>query len=209
MAADTLPRLTQQVIACRQCDILGISVLHPRSMNRGEGRFGMVVGIEPGKTELNTGEAFTGLAGRRLMQWLEKAGLGETRERIFEHVYFTSLTKCHVEDKKRFKAAVANCSGFLKRQLELIRPKVCVTLGKDPITMMFGTARPLEEMVGNTFREDELNNTLFPFLPRESLIIPFPHPSPKSYWLNDEENKRKLERSIEKLAKIWEVWGMT
>jgi uracil-DNA glycosylase len=168
-------------------------------MERGLGRDILVIGIEPGSTEVKQQKAFSGPAGKRLIGWLEAAGLGSTRQDVLQRSYLTSLTKCTIKTNSRRRAAVSNCYRFLERQIELIRPKVCVTLGLEPFTLLFETESSMEGIVGERFIESDLRQTLIPLLPEGCTIIPLPHPSPLSRWLNDAGNKRKLEKALELL----------
>jgi len=167
----------------------------------------MVIGLQPGKTELKKGIAFSGLAGERLMEWLRSAGLGGTRDEIFENVYFTSLVKCYIPKKSDYTRAVKKCSGFLREQIDVISPNACITLGREPLTMLFDTGKLLEDMVGRSYKEQELSQTLFPILRENAVIIPFPHPSPLSRWLNDENHKRKLTHAIAALKDVLHEGG--
>jgi uracil-DNA glycosylase len=86
-----LQKLAVEISACRICDSYGLKVSHSQPMARGSGRIGIVVGIQPGNTEIKTAAAFTGPAGKRLMAWLNQAGVGSTREEILESFYFTRV----------------------------------------------------------------------------------------------------------------------
>src|SRR6267142_3225562 len=116
------------IVACQLCDAGGLAVEHPTRMERGSGRHILVVGIEPGRTELASGISFSGPGGRRLMNWLRSAGLGDTPEEIRRNAYLTSLCKCRVVDKRQFNHVVRNCFPFLVRQISALEPRVCVTL---------------------------------------------------------------------------------
>jgi uracil-DNA glycosylase family 4 len=163
-------------------------------MFRGTGRLAMVIGIQPGNTELQSAEAFSGPAGTRLIRWLVQAGVGTDRQDAFERVYFTSLAKCGSapEDTSRL---IRNCRPFLAKQVSIIAPKLLFLLGADPLRGLFPHAK-FDHWVCRLFQEDEIQPTLFPLLPAGSRIVSLPHPSPLSRWLNSSENASKLDRAL-------------
>jgi uracil-DNA glycosylase family 4 len=190
--------LAAKIDNCRVCDNQGIAVQHPAStMFRGRGRLGMVVGIQPGNTELRSATAFSGAAGTRLVGWLIQAGVGQNREQIFERMYFTSLAKCGSASKDTGRL-VRNCLPFLSAQIEIIGPKVLITLGVEPVKYLFGIDR-FDDWVGRVVKEQELQSTMFPLLPSGSGVVVLPHPSPLSRWLNARENKQKLKTALSSL----------
>ncbi len=84
------------------------------------------VGEGPGADEDRTGEPFVGRAGALLTAAITK-GLGLKRE----EVYICNVVKCRPPGNRApLPDEVAACNGYLFRQLELIRPKVIVTLGQ-------------------------------------------------------------------------------
>ncbi len=83
------------------------------------------IGEAPGAEEDSTGEPFVGPAGLLLSKAIE-SGMGLKRE----DVYLCNLVKCRPpDDREPDLAEVSSCIGFLERQIELLKPKVIVTLG--------------------------------------------------------------------------------
>lgn len=197
--AQQLSTLAAEISGCRLCDTDGIAVQHGPPLARGSGSKLFVIGIQPGRTELEAAEAFSGPAGKRLMSWLVSAGLGQTREEIFRRAYFTSLCKCRIRNHSELGPAVHNCQPFLLRQIRLLNPAVACTLGVKPLQALFGYSGAVEELIGRSFSEEDLG-VLFPIFPERCLIVPLPHPSPRSRWLNDPTNQTKLVKAIEILS---------
>ena len=135
---ESIDQLASEIAACRRREQIGLSVRHAPIMNRGTGREILVVGIEPGNTELQSGEAFSpsGLAGRRLVGWLIQAGIGNSRAEILKRTHMTSLCKCNIEKKSELSRAAANCFPYLEKQIALLRPRVVVTVGVEPLKML-------------------------------------------------------------------------
>jgi uracil-DNA glycosylase family 4 len=196
-----LQQLANEITCCRRCDEQGFSVRHASRMNRGEGREILVIGIEPGNTEMDTGEAFSGLAGKRLMAWLIQAGVGVNRDEILSRAHLTSLCKCNVEDKRLLVRAARNCLPFLQRQVEILCPRLCITLGAQPLRFLFGTDMDLETAVSNTWIESDFGN-LFRLLPEGCKIVVLPHSSPVSTWLNSEPHKNLLDAALGRIREI-------
>jgi uracil-DNA glycosylase family 4 len=89
----------------------------------GPPRFALV-GEAPGATEDESGRAFVGKSGQLLDQLLGEAGLDRREATVL------NVVKCRPPGNRTPKAAeVARCSGWLRRQLELLDPPVVVALG--------------------------------------------------------------------------------
>lgn len=83
-----------------------------------------LVGEAPGATEDETGRPFVGRSGALLDQLLDEAGLPRAEAAVL------NIVKCRPPGNRTPKAPeVARCSGWLRRQLELLDPPVVVALG--------------------------------------------------------------------------------
>lgn len=150
----------------------------------------LLVAQAPGSTEMRTRLPFTGPSGKRLMGWLEKAGL--TRE----EVYLSALCRCfpgkaklgaHGGDRPPSRAMIRTCRPHLVREFELLQPGVVVPAGGLAIKELLGITR-LSEAVGETFGRDGIT------------YVPLPHPSGASTWLNAPENKERLAEALAALG---------
>src|SRR6266700_1357509 len=63
MSLDPLTELAVEISKCVRCDQDGIHVVHAPAMARGSGRGVLVIGVQPGRTEVKQGIAFSGPAG--------------------------------------------------------------------------------------------------------------------------------------------------
>jgi uracil-DNA glycosylase family 4 len=89
----------------------------------GRPRFALV-GEAPGATEDETGRPFVGRSGALLDELLAAAGLDRAQAAVL------NVVKCRPPGNRTPKASeVARCSGWLRRQLELLDPPVVVALG--------------------------------------------------------------------------------
>jgi len=86
----------------------------------------LLVGEAPGAEEDARGEPFVGQAGKLLDAML--AGIGLKRG---DDVYIANVLKCRPPGNRNPEAAeVAQCSPFLRRQVELIRPRLILAMGR-------------------------------------------------------------------------------
>lgn len=198
-----LDELATEISHCRRCDAQGLEVLHAPPLKRGLPGKIMVVGIEPGNTELSSGIAFSGPAGKRLAEWMIQAGLANSTGELFQKTYFTSVCKCKTRSQSDVKRCASNCIDFLLRQIELVNPEICITLGLLPLQAMFGYRGSLNEAVGKSWTEYELG-ALIPMLGASALVVPLPHPSGLSRWHNDSQNKKLLSSAISALSRAYQ-----
>ena len=155
----------------------------------------VIVGQAPGIIELTTRMPFSGRAGAELRRWLARAGIGEA-----DLPYRTSITKCFPGkapggggDRRPSAAEIDLCAPWLEAELDLIRPEIIVLVGTLAIERLWGRAA-LADVVGRSKRSAARGG---------ALLIPFPHPSGASRWLNDPSNRARLARGIRLLARTW------
>ena len=101
----------------------------------------VLVGEGPGATEDAQGKPFVGQAGNLLN------GILEAIEVPRDSVYVTNIVKCRPpQNRKPLPDEIAACIPYLHRQLEIIRPKVILTLGGTAAEGMLGVRRSLGEL---------------------------------------------------------------
>jgi DNA polymerase len=93
----------------------------------------MLVGEAPGLTEDKTGVPFTGAAGKTLDALLQMAGLKR------DDVYITNVVLCRPPgNRDPTEEEIAACAQYLKRQIQIIRPKLIVALGRFAASTLLG-----------------------------------------------------------------------
>jgi uracil-DNA glycosylase len=108
-----------------------------------------IVGEAPGATEDETGRPFVGRSGALLDQLLAEAGLDRAQAAVL------NVVKCRPPGNRTPKAAeVARCSGWLRRQLELLDPPVVVALGLSSATWFLGPRTVLAQVRGRPHQVD-------------------------------------------------------
>ncbi len=133
--------------AVRQCALCELSRGRTNAVP-GEGPANaevMFIGEGPGFNEDKQGRPFVGAAGQFLNELLQIAGFKR------EEVYITNVVKCRPPgNRDPLPEEIQACSRYLERQIELIDPRVIVTLGRfsmarwfpnDKISAVHGKAR--------------------------------------------------------------------
>ncbi len=104
----------------------------------------LFVGEAPGAEEDKRGEPFVGAAGQLLDNML-----AAIRLRRGENVYIANVLKCRPpENRDPQGEEVKKCDPYLKRQVELIRPKLIVALGKFAAQSLLGSEETIASMRG-------------------------------------------------------------
>lgn len=198
--ARQLAALHDEMAACRRCQIAGyLQQANPVAGFRGRiGNRVLLVGQAPGRLSALKNEPFSGPGGRVLEAWLERAGFAPGALR--REVYLSALTRCDPGrnprgsgDRKPSPPELALCRPYLLRELELVRPHAILLVGGMAITAFLGSAR-LEEVVGEAFERNGAH------------LLPLPHPSGVSRWLNDPEHQALLAHGLDRLAHWRREW---
>jgi DNA polymerase len=120
----TLEQLEETIRSCTSCP------LHQGRTNAvpGEGPANadiLFIGEGPGFHEDRQGRPFVGAAGQFLEELL--ASIGMTREQVF----IANVIKCRPPgNRDPLQNELSACEPYLERQIQLIKPKVIVTLGR-------------------------------------------------------------------------------
>ena len=108
----------------------------------------MLVGEAPGAEEDAKGEPFVGQAGRLLDNML--AALGMRRDR---YVDIANVLKCRPPGNRApTPTEIESCRPYLDRQIELIRPKLIIALGKSAATTLLNIDATIASMRGRIHR---------------------------------------------------------
>ncbi len=148
---------------------------------------------------------FAGRAGAQLMRWFARAGFADEQE-VRERVFMTSMTTCfpgrlpnNAGDRRPSAAEVALCSGWLDAYLHHLRPALLICVG-GLAHSRFLPGRRLETLVGSAW---SLSGQVVDGLPdRAPVILPLPHPSGQSRWLNDPQHAQLLELALQRLRQL-------
>lgn len=163
----TIEELNAVVAACEKCPLFeGRTNTVPGDGNTNADI--MFIGEGPGKNEDLQGVPFVGAAGRVLAEMMESIGL--TRE----DAYIANVVKCRPPANRDPKPEeVQACFGYLEKQVQLIDPKLIVTLGRHSMNR-FLPNKVISKARGNAFRRD------IPGL-GERVFFPIYHPAAALY----------------------------
>jgi len=191
-----LERLHREVAECRRCVDAGfIPEAHPIFRGRVGNRV-MVLGQAPGALTHERPMPYMGATGRLLERWLTAAGFPPGT--LHERFYLTSVTKCFPGSSLSGKGdrapggrELALCGAHLDRELALVRPELVITLGRLAAMALVGPAT-LTALVGS-IREGTRAGHRF-------LVLPLPHPSGVSRWMNDPANQLRHRAALALLS---------
>jgi uracil-DNA glycosylase len=115
----------------------------------------LIVGEAPGEQEDLQGEPFVGPAGKLLDNMLSamKMNIDETGQRTglsrSKGVYITNVLKCRPPaNRNPSPPEIAMCEPYLARQIELLRPKIVIAMGKFAISSLTGSSEPVGKLRG-------------------------------------------------------------
>jgi uracil-DNA glycosylase len=193
---ERLERLQAEARACTRCVRDGLlAEASPTFSGSAAARF-FLVGQAPGPVEFTSRRPFDGRAGKELWRWMARAGF-QSDEEFRSFTYIAAVMRCFPGrnaqgngDRRPSAREIANCSYWLEAELRLLRPPVILAVGQLAIARFLGPGR-LEERVGLQFGDDPV-------------VIPLPHPSGQSRWLNAPANRERLGRALE-LVSEWRV----
>lgn len=141
-AAQTLDELNAQICTCVKC-LLGTTrtnfvfgVGNPHATL-------LLIGEAPGADEDAQGEPFVGRAGQLLNKILEAIGFKR------EDVYICNIMKCRPPgNRKPMPDEVDHCLPYLRKQIELVKPKLILCLGLTAVENLLGTTESLGSLRG-------------------------------------------------------------
>lgn len=103
----------------------------------------LVIGEAPGADEDRQGEPFVGRAGQLLNEMLRAVGLDR------HTVYIANILKCRPPDNRDPRPEeVAACSGYLRRQVELVAPRLIFCVGRIAAQTLLETTAPIGSLRG-------------------------------------------------------------
>ena len=127
----SLTELNAEIESCKICEL----AKHRTKVVPGDGPENarlLFIGEAPGWYEDQSGKPFVGAAGQYLDQLIGMIGYKRSQ------VYICNVIKCRPpENRDPMPGEIQACSKWLERQLELIKPRVIVTLGRYSMAKYF------------------------------------------------------------------------
>ena len=148
----------------------------------------MFVGEAPGEEEDKVGKPFVGRAGQYLNKVLEKVGLKR------DQIYITNVCKCRPPgNRKPYPKEMQACiNTFLKKELQIVKPKVVCCLGATAAEAFLGKKVKITKMRGKFYPN--------PLYPGSKLFLTY-HPA---YILRNMREAKVFEEDLRKLKEFLE-----
>jgi len=139
--------LINSILQCKACSARKECLNPVPFEGRESGSDLMIVGRNPGDVEDRLGRPFVGQAGHVLDAGLEYVGIRRSE------VFITNLCKCKTKDNRNLRKEEAKtCFNlFLRKEFELVKPKVVLILGAQPNYFLCGINK-VSEYNGNVFK---------------------------------------------------------
>ncbi len=181
-AADALRGVRAEIGDCTRCKLHGLG---RRQIVFGVGNPEadlMFVGEAPGADEDLQGIPFVGRAGQLLTKIIEAIDLKR------EDVYIANVIKCRPpENRNPEQDEVETCEPFLFQQIDIVRPKVIVALGKFAAQALLRTLDPISRLRGRVYNY------------RGAKLVPTFHPA---YLLRNPASKRETWEDMKVVKRL-------
>lgn len=182
----SLASLERDLAGCRACVEAGFPLESLPVRAPGVGQRAYLFGQAPGIVEGEERLPWRGRAGRTLRRWLELE-----EEEFYATFYCASVTRCYPGraqsgrgDRTPTPREQELCSFWRERELELVRPGLIVTVGGLALRRLLGFTS-LTDCIGVRYE------------PAGTPVVPLPHPSGASGWLNVPANRARLEAALQ------------
>lgn len=170
---------------CRACLETGHYLGSLPVIAPGESQRAYMFGQAPGIVEGQERRPWRGRAGQTLRRWLAM-----DEDEFYATFYCASVTRCYPGkppsgrgDRAPTPEEQRLCSVWREHELRLLQPKLIVTVGGLAARALIG-AKSISECVGVRY---DLNG---------AVVIPLPHPSGASSWLNVQGNRARVDAAV-------------
>jgi len=181
---ESLDELEKLVSVCELCTLSKIKTKDVFGVGCPRAEI-MFIGEAPGKKEDAQGEPFIGAAGKFLNEMLESIGLSRTE------IYIANVLKHRPPNNRDpLPEEAETCWPYLKRQIELINPKLIVFLGRHSMNRFFPDYK-ISDAHGNAFRKEMWG--------RNQVFLALYHPAAALY---NGGMRETLKKDFSKIPKI-------
>ena len=151
---ELLRHLYKEYQSCLNCELGGTRKNLVFGNGSSESKI-MFIGEGPGADEDETGNPFVGRAGKLLTKMINSIGI----ER--QDVYITNIVKCRPpQNRNPYEIEISSCSPILEKQIEIVDPKLIVTLGNFPAKTLIPNIPGITKIHGQIFQFE--NRTMLP-----------------------------------------------
>lgn len=145
----------------------------------------LFIGEAPGKSEVEQGKPFVGIAGKTFENYLNKIGLERKDVRITNTCYLrpikiniTAKGRKTISNRPPKQSEIELFRDVLDREIHLVNPRIIITLGNTPLKRLT-EYNSIGECHGRLIWNEKLHVNIFPMY----------HPSSLTYNRNDSFNK--------------------
>ncbi|MDR2337924.1 MAG: uracil-DNA glycosylase family protein [Deltaproteobacteria bacterium] len=185
---NTIEKHYQKLMLCRSCPkmlkpvVSGVPVMSKV----------LLVGQAPGPKEGFFKKPFAWTAGKTMFKWFLSIGI--TEEDFRAKAYMAAVCRCfpgkNVQgggDRVPDETEIKNCSKWLKREVEILKPSLIIPVGKLAISQFIAVDK-LDQVIGRKLQVHVYGIA--------TNIIPLPHPSGASTWHRKEPGKTLLQKAL-------------
>jgi len=174
--------LQQLVVGCRACGLCRTRTRTVFGVGNRQAEL-MVIGEAPGADEDREGEPFVGRAGQLLNLMLEAIGLRR------EDIYIANILKCRPpRNRDPEPEESSSCRPFLMRQIELVQPRILLSVGRISAQNLLSTDTAIGRLRGHWFK----------FGPDQLPLMVTYHPA---YLLRSPEQKARVWLDLVEVAR--------
>ena len=181
----SLASLQRDNRGCRACAEAGFRIESHPVFEGCAGQRAYILGQAPGVIEGEQGRPWRGRAGQTLRRWL-----GFDEDEFYGTFYCASVTRCYPGraaagggDRTPTAREQDLCSFWREWELRLLAPRLIVPVGGLAIRRLLGVTS-LDASVGRRFDHGD------------AAVIPLPHPSGVSRWMNEAPNQRRVRKAV-------------
>ena len=148
----------------------------------------LFIGEAPGESEDLKGEPFVGRAGRLLDDMIKLIGLSRT-----ENIFIANIVKCRPPGNRDPQNSERElCSEWLKKQIEILKPKIIVCLGRVAATELISSDFKITKEHGKWYEIDGIN---YMALYHPAFLLRDPHKKPDTFV-----DLKELEKKIKEIC---------
>lgn len=178
--------LQKECLNCRACGLCETRTNAVFGVGRPDAEV-LIIGEAPGANEDAQGEPFVGRAGKLLDDMLAMIGLNR------RNIYITNSVKCRPpENRDPLNTEKDACRGYLKRQMELMRPKIIVCLGRVSAMELIKEDFKITQEHGQFFEKDGI---LMMALYHPAALLRDPHKKPDTF-----QDLKNLQAKIKEIC---------
>ena len=182
----SLSSLQRDNRTCRACAEAGFPIESLPVFEGQAGQRAFILGQAPGVVEGQERRPWRGRAGQTLRRWLDME-----EDEFYATFYCASVTRCYPGrapggggDRTPTAREQELCSFWREWESRLLRPRLVVAVGGLAIRRLLGL-KTLDACIGQRFEHGD------------AVVVPLPHPSGVSRWMNAPENRTRVERAVE------------